>query len=82
MANGRNFIGCWGSGCYAAEDGVEGAGGVGAGNGFFIAQGLVVIVAFEFLLHLQELFVGQHNELLASVFINDLWVDAHGGLQR
>lgn len=67
--------------CDFLEDGVEGAGGFGVGAGFFVAQGFEVLVVLDFLLHLQELLVRQHDKLLASVFFNDLWVDAHGGFQ-
>ena len=59
--------------------GVEGAGGFGVGDRFFVEQGFEVLVVLDFRLHLQELLLGKHDELLASVFLNDLWMDAHGG---
>lgn len=64
------------------EDCVEGAGGLGVGGGLFVAQGFEVLVVLDFRLHLQEFLIGEHDELLAAVFLDDLWVDAHGGFQR
>jgi len=49
------------------------------GGGLFFAQGAEVFVVLDLLLHLQELVVGQNYEFLASVFFDDLRVDAHGG---
>ena len=49
------------------------------GGGFFVAQGAEVLVVLDFRLHLQELLVGENDELLAAVFFDDLRMDAHGG---
>lgn len=48
-------------------------------SGFLFAQGAEVFVFFDLRLHLQELLTGEHDEFLAAVFFDDLWVDAHGG---
>ena len=59
---------------------VKRPGGFRVGGGFFFAQGAEVFVVLAFLLHLQELLVGENDEFLASVFFDDLRVDDHGGV--
>ena len=57
----------------------ERPGGFRVDGGFFFAQGAEVFVFLDFLLHLQELLVGEHGEFLASVFFDELRVDTYGG---
>ncbi len=60
------------------EDGIKGSGGFCMGGGLFFAQGAEVFVVLDLRLHLQEFFVGQDDEFLATVLFDNLGMDAHG----
>lgn len=62
-----------------AKNVIQRPGGLPVGCGFLFAQDAEVFVFLDFRLHLQELLIGEHDEFLAAVFLDDLWVDAHGG---